>query len=465
MMRFLLPLSLLFFGVHQSVAQTFTSSPGTAISSLTTFTDNLTVTGVGVIDCDYGVTEVCIDITHTWDADLDIFLVDPNGDTYLLTSDNGGSGDNYIVTCFDMGAATNVTAGSAPFNGSYVPEGDIGDANNFQDADGTWGLRVRDDASGDVGTLNSWSITFDSNPDCLPATQEDCNGGTTICSDATFTGNSSGAGNYSDIDASNDGCLNGENESSWYYFEAATDGTYAFMIETAVDYDFAVWGPLVGITCPPPSSPLRCSYSGTLGDTGLQAGAGDTSEGAGGDAIVDPITATAGDIFIILIDNYTADGSTYDVTWTLSGGATFDCTLLPIELLTFTGEENGNVNTLSWVTLSEENNSHYELERSTDGLEWEIIGEVAGAGNSSNELNYEYRDFFHSKNMNYYRLYQVDFNGQRSELGTITIDNREEPKDLVRIINLMGEEVDENYAGLKVYIYSDGSMSKVVSQR
>lgn len=443
--------------------QTFNTSPGTAIPSNTTITSSISVTGVGVIDCDYGLEEVCIDINHTYDADLDIFLEDPNGDIYLLTSDNGGSGNNYIVTCFNMTAGTNVTAGSAPFNGSYVPESDLALVNNGQDADGTWILRVRDDAGGDVGTLNSWGLTFSSDGECIEPTAEDCGGGTTVCSDETFTGNSLGDGNFDDLDASNDGCLSGENQSSWYYFQAATDGDYAFTIETAVDYDFAVWGPMVDITCPPVGAPLRCSYSGTAGDTGLEAGAGDVSEGAGGDAVVDPITASADDIFIICVDNFSADGTSFDLTWDLGAGATFDCTLLPIDLILFRANQVDRTNIIEWKTKSELNNSYYSLEISNDGVNYEFEAEIAGAGNSSNELRYSYTDYTVRNDITYYRLSQTDFDGRTKKLGTISVKNQFD-KEIEKIINLMGQEVEEDYTGLKVYIFTDGSMSKVISQ-
>ena len=443
--------------------QTFSTSPSTAIPSNSTISSNITVTGIGAIDCDHGLSQVCIDISHTYDADLDIFLDDPNGGTYMLTTDNGAGGNNYIVTCFDMGAGTAITAGSAPFNGTYIPEGDIGEANYGQDADGTWTLRVTDDAGGDEGTLNGWSLVFDSGPDCVIPVTEDCNGGITVCSDETFSGNSSGDGNISDLNGANDGCLSGEHESSWYFFQAASDGTYAFTIETLVDYDFAVWGPLTEITCPPDAPPVRCSYSGTLGFTGLEAGAGDTSEGAAGDAVVDPIVAAEGDIYIIVIDNFTADGTLFSLTWDLSGGASFDCLLLPVELVLFKAEQVGRSNVVEWRTKSELNNSHYTLETSVDGIFWEHEAEISGSGNSSSEITYSYTDYTISDKVTYYRLSQTDFDGTRENLGTISVQN-DSSKTVVIIINLMGQEVEDDYTGLKVYIYSDGAMSKVISQ-
>ena len=452
------------FWISYGWGQTFTSSPGSAIASNATHTNNITVAGVGAIDCDNGLVEVCIDISHTWDSDLDIFLTDPMGTVYELTTDNGGSGNNYSVTCFNMSAGTNVTAGAAPFNGSYIPESDLAAVNNGQDADGVWTLEVTDDATGDNGTWNSWSLVFGATPNCPPMpTLEDCAGGTTICSDATFTGNSSGSGIVVDLDATNDGCLNGEHQTSWYYFQAATSGTYAFIIETAVDYDFAVWGPMADITCPPASLPLRCSYSGTLGNTGLRSGAGDVSEDASGDAIVDPIIAVADDIYIILIDNFTADGTSFNITWTLTGGATFDCSLLPIELKSFEGYRVGTTNIIEWSTSSEKNNAYFEIEKSTDGINWFYAQKVTGAGNSSVQIDYQYRDIFTQNGIAYYRLSQIDFDGKRKTLGTISIEGGKQ-KEVERIINLMGVEVDENYQGLKIYIYTDGSMAKIISE-
>ncbi|MEO8771800.1 MAG: proprotein convertase P-domain-containing protein, partial [Ferruginibacter sp.] len=106
---------------------------------------------------------VCLNITHSFDADLNIYIQAPNGVYYLLSDDNGGLGANYTGTCFSATAATLITAGTAPFSaGPYKPEGGTG---NFAGLTGTpingsWSLWIADDAAGDIGTLNNWSITF-----------------------------------------------------------------------------------------------------------------------------------------------------------------------------------------------------------------------------------------------------------------------------------------------------------------
>ena len=107
------------------------------------------------------ITNVTVDITHTFDADLDITLISPMGTTLDLSSDNGGAGDNYTNTVFDDNAGSSIVSGSAPFTGSYIPEGgDFETAFLNEPVNGNWTLSICDDAGGDVGTLNSWSITF-----------------------------------------------------------------------------------------------------------------------------------------------------------------------------------------------------------------------------------------------------------------------------------------------------------------
>ncbi|NNK59151.1 MAG: T9SS type A sorting domain-containing protein, partial [Flavobacteriaceae bacterium] len=126
-----------------------------------------TATASGVPE-GYVIDNVTINITHTWDSDLDIYIISPGGTEIELSTDNGSLGDNYTDTEFRADAATSITDGSPPFTGSFMPEGDLGAADG-QNFNGDWILRVCDDTSGDTGTLNSWSITFAPGPDCEAA--------------------------------------------------------------------------------------------------------------------------------------------------------------------------------------------------------------------------------------------------------------------------------------------------------
>lgn len=125
-----------------------------AILDLQTVDSVVNVSDTGSI-VDVNVT---LSITHSFDADLDIFLVGPGGSPIVeLSTDNGSSGSNMINTVFDDEAATSITAGTAPFTGTFRPEGLLSTFDGMP-ANGTWTLRTSDDANLDTGTLTAWSL-------------------------------------------------------------------------------------------------------------------------------------------------------------------------------------------------------------------------------------------------------------------------------------------------------------------
>ncbi|MCH2197596.1 MAG: choice-of-anchor L domain-containing protein [Flavobacteriales bacterium] len=88
--------------------------------------------------------------------------------------------------------------------------------------------------------------------------------------------------------------------------------------------------------------------------------------------------------------------------------------LLAVEWLEFEviPEDDGRVAKCYWETISERNNSHFIVERSTDGNHWEAIGQVAGNEDSYDLLHYEFRDENPLIGLSYYRIKQFDFDGQ-----------------------------------------------------
>lgn len=242
-------------------------------------------------------------------------------------------------------------------------------------------------------------------------------GGTTICDNSNLTANSGGGGSVQDLAAPYDGCLaGGENQSSWYYFSPSSSGTVGFTIAPANgtdDYDFAIWGPFTSVQCPVNVSvqPLRCSYSGLGGNTGCGNGAVDVSEGAGGDKWVSTFPVIAGEVYVMVIDNYVSSGNPFTLTWNLTGGADLNCTVLPIELISFTGHQEENFNLLQWQTAVEVDNDYFILDRSVNGGNWDSIATIDGAGSSSQILDYSYNDYDLYEGIAYYRLRQRDYNG------------------------------------------------------
>lgn len=95
--------------------------------------------------------------------------------------------------------------------------------------------------------------------------------------------------------------------------------------------------------------------------------------------------------------------------------------LLPVDILSFQGKCNDNYNSIYWTTASETNNDHFVLESSANGTDWKIISIVEGAGNSNFSVNYSVTDENVSSEKSYYRLKQVDFNGDFKYYGPISV--------------------------------------------
>lgn len=88
--------------------------------------------------------------------------------------------------------------------------------------------------------------------------------------------------------------------------------------------------------------------------------------------------------------------------------------VLPVELASFTSFVNKNDVILNWSTVSEINNSGFEIERrelSVVNSEWKNVGIVSGNGTSSEIRNYNYTDRGLNSGKYNYRLKQIDYNG------------------------------------------------------
>lgn len=98
--------------------------------------------------------------------------------------------------------------------------------------------------------------------------------------------------------------------------------------------------------------------------------------------------------------------------------------LLPIELCCFTGSltEPDNYALLSWETRFELNNKGFWIEISADGLDWSRVGFVNGQGTSTSHQFYSYTDSTVIREKTYYRLIQIDFDGQLEIFDPILIN-------------------------------------------
>lgn len=159
-------LMLFFLYSASAECQTFHTAVNLAIPGAYTTSQDLVVSGLSsIIDENFGVEEVCIDITHPGDGDLTMYLIAPDSTRVLLSQKNGGLGDNYTNTCFNGVSSTSIANGTAPFNGDFLPEQSLGLLNDGTiNPNGDWQFEITSDFFFRNGTLNSISITFGNNP-------------------------------------------------------------------------------------------------------------------------------------------------------------------------------------------------------------------------------------------------------------------------------------------------------------
>lgn len=123
-----------------------------------------------------------------------------------------------------------------------------------------------------------------------------------------------------------------------------------------------------------------------------------------------PASATAPKSYTVTVsfkDNFCGH------TWTATRSVSINCPL-PIELISFNGFAGDLGAVLKWQTATEKNNEYFDLQRSFDGVHFESVAHIKGAGNSSNILYYTYNDAFVTTGQVYYRLDQYDFDGTKS---------------------------------------------------
>lgn len=126
-------------------------------------------------------------------------------------------------------------------------------------------------------------------------------------------------------------------------------------------------------------------------------------------------------------------------------------TILPVTLLYFAAEKQSGQSLLTWATVFEQNNRGFEIQYSTDGINWSIVDFMpSGAinGNSSGPLYYRYIHQAVVKGRNFYRLKQIDFDGRHiySPVSAVSFDQ-------ISLLNIYPNPVSST-------LYIDGLSSK-----
>lgn len=135
--------------------------------------------------------------------------------------------------------------------------------------------------------------------------------------------------------------------------------------------------------------------------------------------------------------SFAAFGSGYLFTATFTGFSNFflvdNSVILPVTLLTFDGRLDNATAILDWKTSSEINSKDFEIEKSTDGVNYYKIGSVTAAGNSTTTKSYTFRDQLLST-MNYYRLRMNDLNGA-NKLSNVVLLRYDKARQSLWVVN------------------------------
>jgi hypothetical protein len=124
--------------------------------------------------------------------------------------------------------------------------------------------------------------------------------------------------------------------------------------------------------------------------------------GSGGSLSATTGWLPAGTQVFVALDGNSGSNCSYSIT-------AFNATVLPIKLKYFTGWKRPDANRLTWMTTSEKDFSHFEIEKSTDGVNFISIGTVNGKGGRDKETAYSFDDN-QMKAVQFYRLKYVDAN-------------------------------------------------------
>lgn len=265
------------------------------------------------------------------------------------------------------------------------------------------------------------------------------------------------------------GCLmSGELNTTWMIINVLTTGNLEFTFGAngtqSGFYDWIMY-PYYPYTCDsiPGGNfpPVRCNWNyQPFGGTGIAS-----VIPPGGDSanFEPPLPVIAGQQYIVCMSNWSAVFTLVPLQF--NGSSTVSCTPLPIELLTFKGQRQPEGhNLLTWVTATETNNDHFLIQHSIDCKNWNNVETVAGAGNSNTARHYQIPHYQPQQTLNYYRLIQIDTDGHQVISSIISVDNSKADFKILKVTNLLGQDINQESNGWQLIYYSDGSVQKNLKQ-
>lgn len=299
---------------------------------------------------------------------------------------------------------------------------------------------------------NSWDglcqSAYDAcNPGGGPVSAGDCPDAIPICTINNFSIDPNGFGTTNELctgcvsnpstnpASANSGCLlSGELNSTWFTVAVVAGGTMEFSFGAPGGgncYDWAMWSYTDLSTCSNIASnnlaPVRCNWNGNCDS---YTGIGPTPPGGFANNFEPVMNVNAGDQFVICFSNYSS--AVTGVPIAFSGSANIDCIPLSVDWKSFSATDMRGYNVVEWSTFAEFNCSHFELEQSTNGSDFNQIATIQGNGTTIQESSYSFEDFNPGEELTYYRLKQIDGDGGSKYSNIIVVSQAE--ADALKIV-------------------------------
>ena len=311
-------------------------------------------------------------------------------------------------------------------------------------------IRIRKQSDGTIITSKTLSINV---VNCNPSADPNCSNATLINTNSTYVGNT---GNFPNV------------PGGGHWLDGAVAGS---TIENIGYYQFVAGSTSLNFTvCQPNCGALSgiqiyifktCGVSGSkvlavrqicpsCGSLSTSTGGGYTSSWTNNGSGCYTITLsglTVGDTYYWGVDGF--EGSNCDYSISFNNGI-----VLSVELISFTGFALQEGNHLKWQTATEINNDYFELQSTTDGMNFKAVGRIKGAGTSKEQHNYDFLDYT-SEQITYYRLKQIDFDGNYSYHPIIPVDRAKSKEIAISpnpVTNILYVDLNVSVAG--VYSFS-----------
>lgn len=241
------------------------------------------------------------------------------------------------------------------------------------------------------------TTSFQTNAPPSPPANDDCSGATNITS-TILTGSTIGA--TQSLPADLCGSYTGSaDDDVWYQFTAQSTGSVILNLSCSVDFDGVLE-----------------VFKGTCGSLSAISCSDALQNGGEEQITVNAVQGTNYKVRVYSFGSLLGNRGSFSISAVSSS--------LPVSLVSFKGVREGNNNILSWSTATELNNKGFNVQYSFNGRDFKTLSFVASKannGNSSSVLNYQFTDSKATNSNKYYRLMQVDKDGNSNYSNVILI--------------------------------------------